>query len=188
MEPPTGEYVKRAMAAAEKYSGTDDAVMFLAWVIRSASNERAAVQKAFDIVMAEHLESEGMLYVLPYLGNAERLAGQERIAALLDGVIESSPHDAVKGLAYYHRGLRALAGEPDEAGREAVRVDLRKASALAGEGDRLKSWAEGTLFEMDHLQVGLTAPEIEAPDLEGVRFKLSDYRGKVVMLDFWGDW
>ena len=25
-------------------------------------------------------------------------------------------------------------------------------------------------------------------DLDGVEFKLSDYRGKVVFLDFWGDW
>ena len=32
------------------------------------------------------------------------------------------------------------------------------------------------------------APEIEAEDLDGVSFKLSDYRGKVVVLDFWGNW
>jgi predicted Zn finger-like uncharacterized protein len=32
------------------------------------------------------------------------------------------------------------------------------------------------------------APEIEGEDLDGVRFKLSDYRGKVVVLDFWGHW
>ena len=29
---------------------------------------------------------------------------------------------------------------------------------------------------------------LEAEDIDGVVFKLSDYRGKVVMLDFWGDW
>ena len=38
------------------------------------------------------------------------------------------------------------------------------------------------------LQVGKVAPDIVAKDLDGVEFKLSDYRGKVVMLDFWGDW
>ena len=36
--------------------------------------------------------------------------------------------------------------------------------------------------------VGNLAPEIEGTDMDGVAFKLSDYRGKVVMLDFWGDW
>jgi predicted Zn finger-like uncharacterized protein len=37
-------------------------------------------------------------------------------------------------------------------------------------------------------QVGSAAPEIEAEDLDGKKFKLSDYRGKVVLLDFWGNW
>lgn len=36
--------------------------------------------------------------------------------------------------------------------------------------------------------IGEEAPEIVGKDLEGVEFKLSDYRGKVVMLDFYGDW
>ena len=38
------------------------------------------------------------------------------------------------------------------------------------------------------LQVGNEAPDIIGKDLDGVGFKLSDYRGKVVVLDFWGDW
>ena len=36
--------------------------------------------------------------------------------------------------------------------------------------------------------VGCEAPEIVAKDIQGVEFKLSDYRGKVVLLDFWGFW
>jgi cytochrome oxidase Cu insertion factor (SCO1/SenC/PrrC family) len=39
------------------------------------------------------------------------------------------------------------------------------------------------------LKTGLTfgnlAPEIEGQDADGKSFKLSDYRGKVVLLDFW---
>ena len=38
------------------------------------------------------------------------------------------------------------------------------------------------------LAIGMEVPEIEAEDVDGVKFKLSDYRGKVVVLDFWGDW
>ena len=37
-------------------------------------------------------------------------------------------------------------------------------------------------------KVGEAAPEIDAEDIEGTRFKLGDYRGKVVLLDFWGNW
>ena len=32
------------------------------------------------------------------------------------------------------------------------------------------------------------APDIAGVDLDGVAFKLSDYKGEVVLLDFWGDW
>jgi thiol-disulfide isomerase/thioredoxin len=35
------------------------------------------------------------------------------------------------------------------------------------------------------LRVGQLAPEIVGQDLDGNNFKLSDYRGKVVLLDFW---
>jgi cytochrome oxidase Cu insertion factor (SCO1/SenC/PrrC family) len=38
------------------------------------------------------------------------------------------------------------------------------------------------------LEIGKVAPDIEALDLDSVTFKLSDYRGKIVVLDFWGDW
>ena len=41
------------------------------------------------------------------------------------------------------------------------------------------------LFELRNLAVGKAAPEIEGEDVDGVKFKLSDYRGKVVLLDFW---
>ena len=48
--------------------------------------------------------------------------------------------------------------------------------------------AEGHFFEKEHLQVGKTPPDFEATDHEGKTFRLSDYRGKVVVLEFWGFW
>ena len=55
-------------------------------------------------------------------------------------------------------------------------------------GGSLAAAARADLFEMRNLAVGKPAPEIEGVDVDGVAFKLSDYRGKVVLLDFWGDW
>ena len=48
--------------------------------------------------------------------------------------------------------------------------------------------AEGNIFEYKFLSEGKTVPEIEGEDMDEAKFKLSDYRGKVVMLDFWGHW
>jgi hypothetical protein len=41
---------------------------------------------------------------------------------------------------------------------------------------------------MPGIEKGNQVLEIEANDLQGKKFKLSDYRGKVVLLDFWGFW
>ena len=48
--------------------------------------------------------------------------------------------------------------------------------------------AKGDLNEIRNLTAGKVAPEVEGTDGDGKAFKLSDYRGKVVLLDFWGEW
>lgn len=52
----------------------------------------------------------------------------------------------------------------------------------------LSTQVKDALFDLTKLAVGRTAMEIEAEDLDGKQFKLSDYRGKVVVIDFWGNW
>src|SRR5262245_9236932 len=52
-------------------------------------------------------------------------------------------------------------------------------------GDTVADRAKSELFEIRHLSVGQEAPDIEGEDEDGKRFKLSDYRGKVILLDFW---
>lgn len=37
-------------------------------------------------------------------------------------------------------------------------------------------------------ETGALAPDFEASDLEGNRFRLSDYRGRLVLLNFWATW
>jgi hypothetical protein len=53
------------------------------------------------------------------------------------------------------------------------------------DGDTIAELAKGELFAIRNLRVGKEAPDIEGEDQDGKRFKLSDYRGKVVLLDFW---
>jgi thiol-disulfide isomerase/thioredoxin len=42
--------------------------------------------------------------------------------------------------------------------------------------------------KQEYAPIDKQVPEIEGEDLDGKTFKLSDYRGKVVLLTFWGHW
>jgi len=47
-------------------------------------------------------------------------------------------------------------------------------------------WLQSSKYEP--LVVGMNAPDFSLPDLQGKTQRLSDYRGKVVFLNFWATW
>lgn len=48
--------------------------------------------------------------------------------------------------------------------------------------------AKAEPVKQNGIEVGNISPEIEGRDIDGKAFKLSDYHGKVIVLDFWGHW
>ena len=65
---------------------------------------------------------------------------------------------------------------------------VKEFSDIAGPGDRLGVVAQADLYEIRYLCPGKSAPEITGKDIDGQPLRLSDYRGKVVLLSFWADW
>jgi hypothetical protein len=84
--------------------------------------------------------------------------------------------------------------------------DAQTASRLHKEGEKLLEEAAGKyadvktafdgpvgrkarseLFDLRYLSAGKAAPDIQGTDQDGKSFKLSDYKGKVVLLDFWSE-
>jgi hypothetical protein len=100
-----------------------------------------------------------------------RYLGTERVDALRKLDLAAAQREVE---ALFERAIREFGAVELDAG-------TKRATTVAKR-------AEQVLFELRHLIVGKVAPEIEGQDLDGVAFKLSDYRGKVVLLDFWGNW
>jgi hypothetical protein len=74
---------------------------------------------------------------------------------------------------------------------EKITKDKVYASATVERGDKkltLGDLAQRQLFEWRELQPGKPVPEIAGEDIDGKSLKLSDYKGQVVLLDFWGHW
>jgi len=74
-----------------------------------------------------------------------------------------------------------------EAEKYFARVQKEFADVKAGRGT-LGEMAKGSLFELQHLQVGMKAPAAESKNLKGEKASLADYAGKVVVLDIWATW
>lgn len=68
------------------------------------------------------------------------------------------------------------------------RDDFADAETSYFPAEKTKSVAEGYLFELEHLALGMKAPEMIGTDAENSKFAISDYRGKVLCLIFWGFW
>lgn len=101
---------------------------------------------------------------------------------------QSEAADVFAGLFGREYVERLLRQNRDEATAE-IEAILEQATAFGDvnlpDGATVAARAESALFEVRHLAVGRRAPEIEGEDQDGHRFRLSDYRGKVVLLDFW---
>ena len=127
---------------------------------------------------------------------------------LLEALRKRSPHSKVRGQATYWQAKRIMEGfsvyttrpiptaqQPAAAKKcvsllEEVIVRYPKAFTLYKEvtaGEKAKQELAGAR-NLLKLRLGAVAPEIQGDDPDGKRFKLSDYRGTVVMLDFWGNW
>jgi thiol-disulfide isomerase/thioredoxin len=75
---------------------------------------------------------------------------------------------------YLGRAAKEYADVTSEGGHGTV--GALAAAALAG------------MANLANLKVGKPTPEIEGADLDGARLKLSNYRGKVVLVVFWASW
>ena len=109
---------------------------------------------------------------------------------LMRRVKAESPHR----LPYYEKLLRE---EPEVLAREGEQL-LERAIAEYGElpydptflskVERPWQRSRSDLRRFRNLAIGQRAPEIEGQDVDGNPFKLSDYRGRVVLLTFSGNW
>jgi RNA polymerase sigma factor (sigma-70 family) len=88
------------------------------------------------------------------------------------------------------RELEALLKQPSPSwnGKPLRSDERRQLAELVARKRTLAQVALARLDDIRNVIPGKPAPEIAGVDLDGKPLKLSDYRGKVVVLVFWGSW
>jgi thiol-disulfide isomerase/thioredoxin len=116
------------------------------------------------------------------------------IDKFLQAVAAKNPEPAAKGLASLALAGQALAKAGELEGAEATKLEkdaekqLKEVVAKYGDVQIEGGTVGGKANAWLGLIVGNVAPDITGEDVESKKFKLSDYRGKVVMIDFWAGW
>jgi hypothetical protein len=190
--PKAGTYVTRMQSALAGHEGEPAAAAGFAWIVGNVQTG-AARTKALEALHAHHLASHEMLDVVRSMAWGFSPGTDD----YLERVSRDAPGRDVQGEALFalaQRKTRECIYDPPDKTENAEVAEQLLGRVRQEYGDVVsgkRSFAERVepyLFELQHLRIGMTAPDIEGKDVEGTTFRLSEYRGKVVVLDFWGFW
>jgi peroxiredoxin len=185
---PGPKYARRfyEVATAERGTVTAFQALCLACRFDSESKKPEYLHKALDRLLEDHAKDKGMKQAVPFLARTDNPAVRDFLRKL----VAKSPHREVIALGGFYLAAQLNMQEGDD-GAEATKLlercqteykDLSVGESTLGEAAKLLA------HRVQFLSVGRKAADIKAKDVDGKEFKLSDFRGKVVLLDFFADW
>ena len=212
------ELAARFLELAEQHASDPVAVDALVWVLTKLRSRPEATRAlellerdhlhnenlaaaCRHVARTPALAAEKLLRTALEKSRNEKVRGQacRQLASLLDqqasvvDQLKKEPELADRVLQFYGaeygKHLKTLDRKQLEKKREQHYELMLKSFADVPTSDgTLGEIAEKALFRIRHLSIGRVAPEIVGEDIFGKTFKLSESRGKVVVLSFWGHW
>ena len=207
-------YAVQMLKIAEESPQTSAAFSALSWIVKSKGGPPLAASQASaaEVLVRDHLAEPQLSGLCEELSKTSSAAAETVLRAAYD----KAPAAETRGraglaLATYLRSnadiseyynfsdvpqrkmlegtpegqamLKRMAGVDARSFRDEAKEVMQK---VASDFPDLKP--PETQLGKSGPEVGTTAPEITGEDLDGKRMKLSDYRGKVVVIEFWGWW
>lgn len=191
------EFAPKAIAAVRANPKSPAALSLLSNVLTNSPEQTAAI---VGLIQEKFVTDARIAEIFPRLVYSDSPDADKALLAIK----EKNPDPKVKAEATYSLGKRTLQRFSVYTRNPVLEADRAKVVTLA-EGyykETLDKYASKNIgpakatIEKDlaalrnavNLQLGKVAPDIMGEDIDGTAFKLSDYRGRVILLDFWGHW
>ena len=167
---PTHEFWERYEALAK--SGEGRAYQWMLEHARDLGLKRSErseiVQRIYAALLEEHADADWFIEIVSRIVRDSRYLAPDALNRWLDTARQKAGTPMARALA-----------------------TLKYAQALSKSADPAQA-ARGTKllaeYQKQYLSPGAMAIDFQAHTVDGGSFKLSDYRGKVVLLDFFGFW
>lgn len=148
--------------------------------------EAATSLKPFELILKHHANHIRTVELI------QKTTWTPELSEFTLAVFAKTTNPEVRGKAGYRLASEALR-EGDEKSAEPLLESLARDRYLegvyaSGRTISISAWAEGKLREIRLLKVGKIIPEVSAETLEGKKQTISDFRGKVVVVDVWTTW
>ena len=187
---PAHAYLPRFQALARREHRNETGAKSLLEIMELAfqvEDTKVALTTA-DSLIADHIASPSIQQAAVMISYINRPPDVIRAAQLLQKIVDRSTNHSNKAAAIYSLASLYTEGSTSTAAQKAEAKSLLAQITADYSDTPFAKSAVGSRFQLENLQIGMTAPDFEATDEAGQKFKLSDYRGKVVMVDFWGFW
>ena len=180
--PKPEDFSAKFLKLAEQHPDDAAAVDALVWIATRGYQTKES-HKAYELLARDHVASSKTAQVVRYAPHTSAPAAGK----FLQGVLEKGSTRELKAQAAQSLYAHAQKQGSFTADKYLKLLVDEFADVNAGR-ETMGAFAKKELDHNKTFGLGKTAPEIEGEDIDGVEFKLSDYRGKVVVIDFWGDW
>lgn len=179
------DVLKRMEALAVSTTGMPEAgELHLRAFMWAADVDPARALGLFEKIAASYPNESGVADAVQVAAfAASSTPERDKWIAALDALAKKSTVTDVKSMALYVTGQVQLG---DKKLADAKRT-FEQVIKLEPDGDAARA-AKSFIFEIEHLQVGMQAPDFTTTTLDGKPVSLKSLRGKAVLLNFWATW
>jgi hypothetical protein len=187
----TRDYVTKILPIAKNVPKTATGLEAIFWVLKNAE-PGPSTDSALELLAQYHSSSPRLGEILPSLDFKSK--GAEKFLRAVADKSNSPVARASAGvtLAIHLRAKGEASEKKEDATKLFKEAETRAIDVISRysiiDGGSFAKRAEGLIYEMRVLGIGKPALPIEGKDAEGQLFRLSDYRGNVIVLLRFNTW